>query len=60
MPGQVSLSVTGGPAGVWELQMSGDLTNWSKLADLTNSTGRVDLAVPFTTGSNHFFRALRP
>lgn len=60
VPGQVSLSVTGGPAGVWELQMSGDLTNWSKLADLTNSTGRVDLAVPFTTGSNHFFRALRP
>lgn len=60
VPGQVSLSVTGGPAGVWELQMSGDLTNWSKLADLTNSTGRVDLAVPFTVGSNHFFRALRP
>ena len=58
--GEVSLSVTGGPAGVWELQKSTDLTNWSKLADLTNATGRVDFISPPAGDTNRFFRAVRP
>ena len=58
--GEVSLSVTGGPAGKWELQKSFDLTNWSKLADLTNSTGRVDYLSPASSDTNRFFRAVLP
>ena len=58
--GEVSLSVTGGPAGLWELQKSTDLTNWSKLADLTNAIGRVDYISPPAGDTNRFFRAVRP
>lgn len=59
VPGEVSLSITGGPLGVWELQISGDLSNWSRLADLTNTTGRVDFAMP-AVESNRFYRAFLP
>jgi hypothetical protein len=59
VPGEVSLSITGGPLGVWELQISGDLSHWSRLADLTNATGRVDFATPVAE-SNRFYRAVQP
>ena len=59
VPGEVSLSLTGGPAGVWELQISGDLSNWAHLASLTNTTGRVDFATP-SAESNRFYRAILP
>jgi hypothetical protein len=60
VPGQVGLSLTGGPAGVWEVQVSEDLTNWSALAGITNGTGRVDFVAPAPAGSNRFYRAWRP
>ena len=58
--GAISLTLTGGPAGLWELQTSGDLSLWSKLADLTNATGRVDYISPPAGDTNRFFRAVRP
>jgi hypothetical protein len=58
--GEISLCLTGGPTGVWELQISPDLLGWSKLADLTNTTGRVDFVSPAVTGTNRFYRALKP
>ena len=58
--GQISLCLTGGPAGVWELQISPDLAAWTKLADLTNSTGRVDFVTPGVVGTNRFYRAILP
>ncbi len=57
--GEISLCLTGGPTGVWELQISPDLLGWAKLADLTNATGRVDFVSP-ATGTNHFYRAVKP
>ena len=58
-PGNISLTVTGGPLGVWSLEISGDLTNWSSFASLTNATGRVDFASP-APASNRFYRAILP
>ena len=58
--GEISLCITGNPTGVWELQTSPDLIGWSKLADITNSTGRVDYVMPGTGGTNLFFRARLP
>ncbi|HEY0548842.1 MAG TPA: BACON domain-containing carbohydrate-binding protein [Verrucomicrobiae bacterium] len=58
--GEISLCITGGPTGVWQLQVSPDLVGWTKLADLTNSTGRVDYINPGPAGSNQFFRAFLP
>ncbi len=60
LSGEISLSITGGPAGVWQLQRSSDLAGWTKVADLTNSTGRVDYVSPGTGNSNQFFRAILP
>ncbi len=59
VPGNISLTVTGGPLGVWSLEISGDLTNWSSFASLTNATGRVDFATPAPV-SNRFYRAILP
>ena len=59
VPGNISLTVTGGPLGVWSLEISGDLTNWSSFASLTNATGRVDFASP-APASNRFYRAILP
>ena len=58
-PGEVSLTLTGGPLGVWSLEISGDLTNWASFASLTNATGRVDLITPVAE-SNRFYRAVLP
>ena len=58
--GAVTLSAVGGPSGVWELQSSSNLTTWSKLASLTNSTGRVDYVVPNVGGGQRFYRAMLP
>ena len=58
-PGEVSLRLTGGPLGVWSLEISGDLTNWASFASLTNATGRVDLITPVAE-SNRFYRAVLP
>ena len=58
-PGVISLALTGGPFGVWSLEISGELTNWSSFASLTNATGRVDFATPVVP-SNRFYRAILP
>ncbi len=58
-PGEISLVLTGGPLGVWALQISGDLTNWNHFADLTNTTGRVDFVTP-VAASNRFYRTILP
>jgi long-subunit fatty acid transport protein len=58
-PGEISLTLTGGPLGVWALEISGDLTNWSSFTSLTNATGRVDLLTPVAE-SNRFYRAVLP
>lgn len=58
-PGEISLTLTGGPLGVWSLEISGDLASWSPFASLTNATGRVDFATPVAE-SNRFYRAILP
>ena len=59
VPGEISLVLTGGPLGVWSLEISGDLANWSSFASLTNTTGRVDFVTP-VAASNRFYRAVQP
>ncbi len=58
-PGEISLVLTGGPLGVWSLEISGDLTNWTSFASLTNASGRVDFVTPVAE-SNRFYRAVQP
>jgi hypothetical protein len=55
--GQLFLTLTGSSPTIVEVQASVDLTNWSRLTDLTNSTGRVDYALP-PSDTNRFYRAL--
>ena len=33
---------------------------WTKIADVTNTAGRVDFTGPVLPGTNHFFRAVLP
>ena len=61
--GAVTLKLNGGPPGIWELQSSANLanrTNWTKVADLTNTTGRVEYIVPGPAGNRRFYRAVLP
>ena len=57
--GDVTVRLGGGPAGIWELQSSSNLVNWVKIADLTNTTGRVEYNAP-APANNKFFRAVLP
>ena len=58
--GNLNFTILGGPAGVWELQCSYDLAVWTKIADLTNTAGRVDYSVPVVLSTNRFYRAVLP
>lgn len=58
--GEIILKLNGGPPGIWELQASDDLVTWNKLADITNTTGRVQFTVPSASGTNRFYRAMLP
>ena len=58
--GEIVLKLNGGPPGIWELQSSIDLTTWTKVADITNITGRVQYIVPSAAGTNRFYRAMLP
>lgn len=60
LAGDVTVRLAGGPAGIWEIQRSGDLTNWVKVADITNTTGRVEKNIPGPASTNRFFRARLP
>ena len=60
LAGDVTLRLAGGPAGIWEIQRSGDLTNWVRVADITNTTGRVEKNIPGPASTNRFFRARLP
>jgi hypothetical protein len=58
--GELTLRIAGGPAGIWELQASPDLANWTRVADLTNFTGRVEFTVPPPLTTNRYYRAILP
>ena len=58
--GNLNFTILGGPAGIWELQSSPDLAAWTKVADLTNTAGRVDFSAPILANTNRFFRAVLP
>jgi hypothetical protein len=58
--GQVSVRLDGGPAGIWELQSSTNLATWTRVADLTNTTGRVEFTTPAPAGPRRFYRAILP
>ncbi len=58
--GDLNVRLGGGPAGIWELQASTNLLNWTKIADLTNITGRVDYHAPPPLAPMKFLRAVLP
>ena len=58
--GDIRVRLAGGPSGLWELQSSTNLTTWTKIADLTNTTGRVEYIIPSPGNNNRFYRAIRP
>ena len=58
--GDLNVRLGGGPAGIWELQSSTNLTNWTKIADLTNLTGRVEYHAPPPLAPMKFLRAVLP
>ena len=58
LTGDVTLRLAGGPPGIWEIQRSADLTNWVRVADITNTTGRVEKTIPGPASTNRFFRAV--
>ena len=58
--GDVDLKLNGGPPGIWQLQASTNLLDWTKIADLTNNTGRVEYIVPGSAGGKRFYRAVLP
>ena len=55
--GEVILKLNGGPPGIWGIYSSRDLITWTKYANITNTTGRVEVIVPSTGGTNCFYRA---
>ena len=57
--GTVTLKLEGGPPGIWEMQGSSDLVTWSRLGDITNTTGRVEYTIP-SGGNKRFYRAIIP
>lgn len=58
--GDLNVRLGGGPAGIWELQSSTNLSNWTKIADLTNITGRVDYHAPPPLAPMKYLRAVLP
>ena len=58
--GDLNVRLGGGPAGIWELQSSTNLLNWTKIADLTNITGRVDYHAPPPLAPMKYLRAVLP
>ena len=60
LAGDVTVRLAGGPPGIWEIQRSADLTNWVKVADITNTTGRVEKNIPGPASTNRYFRAVLP
>jgi hypothetical protein len=58
--GEIILKLNGGPPGIWELHSSPDLVTWTKFANITNITGRVEYILPSTGGTNRFFQAKLP
>ena len=58
--GDLNVRLGGGPAGIWELQSSTNLTNWTKIASLTNLTGRVEYHAPPPLAPMKFLRAVLP
>ena len=58
--GDLNVRLGGGPSGIWELQSSTNLTNWTKIADLTNLTGRVEYHAPPPLAPMKFLRAVLP
>jgi hypothetical protein len=57
---QVTLKIVGSPLGVWELQFSLDLSTWTKIANVTNTTGHVDCLIPGSGATNAFYRMKLP
>lgn len=56
---QVRLRLVGAPTGVWELQGSLNLQTWTRLGDVTNTTGSVEFNDPTPATLNHrFYRAV--
>jgi hypothetical protein len=58
--GDLNVRLGGGPAGIWELQSSTNLTDWTKIADLTNITGRVEYHAPPPLAPMKYLRAVLP
>jgi hypothetical protein len=57
--GSVSMQVLG-PAGVWQLQRSEDLTNWVPVLTFTNATGIRQCVDPGATNvAQRFYRAVK-
>ena len=58
--GDVTLRLTG-PPGIFEIEASSDLTNWQRIATVTNTTGVMEYrdSVPQNT-TQRFYRALKP
>src|SRR5205814_2118881 len=57
--GHLKLSLMGGAPGVWDLQGSPDLKQWSRIASLTNTTGTVDFTETIQSNSTkRFYRAV--
>jgi len=58
--GLIKLTLVGGVNGVWQLQQSADLKNWTPITTLTNSTGSVEYtdAIP-ASPTNRFYRAVQ-
>ena len=57
--GEVSLLMMG-PAGVWELQRSTNLTNWLPMQRLTNTSGQMNfMDATATNAAQRFYRAVK-
>ena len=58
---EVKLRFSGGPGGVWRLQGSSDLLHWQTIANITNSTGRVEFTDTVPANSDRrFYRTVQP
>ncbi|HTD65517.1 MAG TPA: lamin tail domain-containing protein [Candidatus Limnocylindria bacterium] len=56
--GTVTLRMSG-PAGVWDLQRSSDLSTWQLFSKLTNTTGQMEYVDTSATNSTRFYRAVK-
>jgi hypothetical protein len=58
--GDLTLKLNGGPPGIWEIQGSRNLSNWSPIGQATNTTGKVDFHIAPADATNTFYRAFLP